>query len=117
MSAGTPTPRTDSILREINEGRVYKNDGPLADFARTLEREADSLRAERDEAVEKLAGRESYRAKNPLGGVARMFDAMADRIRAGENYASVLDDYGLCDAAKLAAAEAQLAAMRAGKNG
>jgi hypothetical protein len=36
-----------------------------------------------------------YAAKNPLGGPATMFDAIADRIRAGEPMDAVLDDYGL----------------------
>ena len=36
-----------------------------------------------------------YAASNPLGGPARMFDAIADRIRAGEEYYSVLADYGV----------------------
>ena len=36
-----------------------------------------------------------YRANNPLGGPAAMFDTIADRIRAGEPMADVLADYGL----------------------
>lgn len=35
-----------------------------------------------------------YAKANPLGGPAKVFDAMADRIRAGEDYYDVLDDYG-----------------------
>ena len=35
-----------------------------------------------------------YARKNPLGGPANVFYAMADRIRAGEDYWHVLDDYG-----------------------
>ena len=35
-----------------------------------------------------------YREKNPLGGPAKVFEAMAGRIRAGEDYYDVLDDYG-----------------------
>ena len=37
----------------------------------------------------------AYEAANPLGGPARMFDAIAERIRAGEEYHSVLADYGV----------------------
>jgi hypothetical protein len=37
---------------------------------------------------------EEYAHRNPLGGVARVFESMALRIRAGEPYADVLDDYG-----------------------
>ena len=33
------TPRTDALLLEINEGRTYDNDGPIADLCRQLERE------------------------------------------------------------------------------
>jgi hypothetical protein len=46
VSSSTPsvrslseTPRVDKLLLEINEGRVYENDGPIADLARELERE------------------------------------------------------------------------------
>jgi hypothetical protein len=37
-----------------------------------------------------------YAAKNPLGGPARVFEVIADRIRAGEDYYAVLEDYDLC---------------------
>jgi|GEM_PF-6577834 len=37
-----------------------------------------------------------YAELNPLGGPAKVFDAMASRIRAGEDYFSVLADYGFC---------------------
>lgn len=33
------TPRTDALLLEINEGRTYKHEGVIANFARQLERE------------------------------------------------------------------------------
>lgn len=36
----------------------------------------------------------AYHKPNPLGGPAKIFDAMADRIRAGEKYDFVLADYG-----------------------
>ena len=36
-----------------------------------------------------------YAAKNPLGGSARVFEVMAERIRAGEDYDAVLADYDL----------------------
>lgn len=36
-----------------------------------------------------------YAADNPLGGPARMFDAIAERIRSGEEYYAVLKDYGV----------------------
>lgn len=33
------TPRTDALLLEINEGRVYTNDGPTAELCRAFEQE------------------------------------------------------------------------------
>lgn len=35
-----------------------------------------------------------YEKQNPLGGPAKVFDAMADAIRAGDSYESVLTLYG-----------------------
>jgi hypothetical protein len=35
-----------------------------------------------------------YRKANPFGGPAKVFDAMASRIRAGDDYHEVLKDYG-----------------------
>lgn len=39
--------------------------------------------------------KKAYEAANPLGGPARMFEAIAERIRSGENYYAVLADYGV----------------------
>ncbi len=36
-----------------------------------------------------------YHRPNPLGGPAKMFDAIADRIRAGDSMKSCIADYGL----------------------
>lgn len=44
------TPRTDALLLEINEGRVYENDGPVANLARELEREIEKLTRARNNA-------------------------------------------------------------------
>ena len=41
-----------------------------------------------------------YAAANPLGGPARMFEAIAERIRSGEDYYAVLADYGVTVEAK-----------------
>lgn len=41
------------------------------------------------------ASPEDYARQNPLGGVARVFEVIAERLRAGENYDAVLWDYGL----------------------
>jgi len=35
-----------------------------------------------------------YHKPNPLGGPARVFDFMADMIRAGEDYNFILTEYG-----------------------
>ena len=43
-----------------------------------------------------------YAKRNPLGGPAKVFDAMASRIRAGEDYYSVLADYGFAVSATVA---------------
>ena len=32
------TPKTDALLRQINEGRVYETEGPEAELCRQLER-------------------------------------------------------------------------------
>ena len=38
---------------------------------------------------------QAYAEKNPLGGPARIFEAMAERVRAGEDFHAVLADFGL----------------------
>ena len=38
---------------------------------------------------------ESYTAANPLGGPATMFEAIASRLRAGEDCQAVMEDYGV----------------------
>jgi hypothetical protein len=39
--------------------------------------------------------REEYARANPLGGPAKMFDAIAARLRAGEPFDEVMHDYGI----------------------
>lgn len=46
-------------------------------------------------ATTSSAAAKEYARRNPLGGPAKVFEAMAARIRAGEEYYSVLDDYDL----------------------
>ena len=41
-----------------------------------------------------------YAERNPLGGPATVFDAIAERLRAGEEYHAVLADYGLAVSAR-----------------
>jgi hypothetical protein len=45
---------------------------------------------------EALADR--YSGENPLGGPAKVFNAMADAIRAGDDYHAVLRQYGFAEA-------------------
>ena len=58
-----------------------------------------------------LLGVKEYREKNPLGGPAKVFDAMADCIRAGDDYSAVLKEYGFCHEAELAKLKALAEAM------
>jgi hypothetical protein len=44
--------------------------------------------------AQRLRRAAKYFGANPLGGPAKVFDAMADRIRAGEDYYAVLADHG-----------------------
>jgi hypothetical protein len=46
---------------------------------------------------EALADR--YSGENPLGGPAKVFDAMADAVRAGDEYHAVLRQYGFAEIA------------------
>lgn len=41
------------------------------------------------------AAQQRYETANPLGGPARLFEAIAERTRAGEDYHYVLADYGV----------------------
>jgi len=50
---------------------------------------------------------EKYAKDNPLGGPAKMFEAIASRIRAGEDYYAVLDDYDLQHKSPPSATEAK----------
>jgi hypothetical protein len=36
-----------------------------------------------------------YKRRNPLGGVAKVFEAVASRIRAGNPLAATMEDFGL----------------------
>ena len=43
----------------------------------------------------KVLRKKAYQAANPLGGPAKMFDAIADRLRAGDSFDAVINDYGI----------------------
>jgi len=109
------TPSTDAHIKDWKSSLKFPDDlDEVIEFARELERElAEAKRIgsfnaeeslkwrtlfqnERDENEwirGELHGIAEYRAANPLGGPAKMFDAIADRIRAGEEYYAVLADY------------------------
>ncbi len=59
-----------------------------------IQRELAEARAECERYRTALLGVKSYREANPLGGPAKVFDAMADCIRAGDSYEAVLKEYG-----------------------
>lgn len=52
------------------------------------------LHAEYRGVAKRLRRAAKYFGSNPLGGPAKVFDAMADRIRAGDDYYEVLKDHG-----------------------
>lgn len=52
-----------------------------------------------------LAEPDQYAAQNPLGGPAKVFDAMADAIRAGDDYHATLRRYGFAEVKALAEPE------------
>lgn len=47
------------------------------------------------EVVKRLRKAEDYHRPNPMGGPAKMFDVMADCIRAGDPVDLVIANYGL----------------------
>jgi len=55
--------------------------------------------------LDALAEPEEYAAQNPLGGPAKVFDAMADAIRAGDDYHATLRRYGFAEVKALAEPE------------
>lgn len=75
--SAAPTPETDELLLEINEGRRYENDGAMADFARKLERERNEARAERD-----AARRMTPIANVQLSGDAEYWKGRADHYQS-----------------------------------
>lgn len=72
------------IAHQIN-GRWPKHDDLGA------RRDHDELR----EVAKGLRKARQYFVPNPLGGPATLFDAIADRIRAGEDMKSVMADHGI----------------------
>lgn len=102
---GPNMPKNDGHIKYLIEYllTVYKRFGNTA-VTNDLQWGAAALHT-RDRQKDRIAELEAlqsatqrsadYAAKNPLVGPARMFEAMAERIRAGEEYMLVLADYGL----------------------
>jgi len=63
-------------------------------------------------ALQPSAPAAEYAAKNPLGGPARMFEAIASRIRAGEDYYEVLRDYDLQHISRATASNERAVALK-----
>ena len=76
QSSDHPT-TADDLLRECLDWGLPED----------LKERIDAAMEERDAAADK------YRKDNPLGGPANMFDAIASRIRSGEEYYAVLADF------------------------
>ena len=78
------------LLTELSEFLEREQDtsdsevGPIPNWAMLLKRDVDA-------AIERIR---VYQHKNPLGGPAKVFEAMADCIRAGDDYHAVLAEYG-----------------------
>ena len=59
---------------------------------------AKTITAIREALAEQPAQQQAYEQANPLGGPAKVFAAMADAIRAGDDYHAVLRQYGYAEA-------------------
>lgn len=92
--------RLAHMLR-TNEGRYQiRRDEAAAELYR-LDAEVRTLRKclfQTQEAAKALAAQVKYQKANPLGGQAKVFQAMADAIRAGDSYESVLLQFGYAEA-------------------
>lgn len=87
---GTDGPRPNAAMSLLSDLRWWRTVLPTKPEAQARTR-AGTTPTERKPSAEAAA---EYAARNPLGGPAKVFEAMAERIRAGEEYYSVLDDYG-----------------------
>ena len=65
-----------------------------ADALLSLSAQLQEKEAECEQLRTDLLGVKEYREKNPLGGPAKVFDAMADCVRAGDDFNGVLKEYG-----------------------
>lgn len=101
------------VVRKLRDWKqVRTKPMPLAHYFAAGCEAADileSLAAKVAELETELLGVKEYREKNPLGGPAKVFDAMADQIRAGDDFNKVIADYGWCPVERAERAEAALA--------
>ena len=80
----------DRAAYEIKIAHQVNNRWPKHDDF-DARRDHDELR----EVAKGLRKAHKYFVPNPLGGPANLFDAIADRIRAGEDMESVMADHGI----------------------
>lgn len=67
---------------------------PIFELENTIREALAHAPSEREQPAQQQA----YEQANPLGGPAKVFDAMADAIRAGDSYHAVLRQYGYAEA-------------------
>ena len=90
MTAPSDTPLTDEKVRDIGLESPFV----YAEFARALERQLSAVKIRREE----------WERQNPMGGTARMLEAMAARLRAGEPFHEVLEDFNMASLEKVSEA-------------
>jgi hypothetical protein len=79
------------VLIEINKLSIGED--AVVALPGEIDGAMDNLRA----AIEQA---EQYQRNNPLGGPAKVFDAMADAIRAGDDYHATLRSFGFVERTK-----------------
>ena len=79
------------LLTELSEFLGDQQDVRDGCDGAQLPNKAMLLKRDVDAALERIL---VYQHKNPLGGPAKVFEAMAECIRAGDDYYAVLAEYG-----------------------
>lgn len=101
----------NEYLKIIEDAKAVAGVGPyfmraetrdMLAFAKMIAARVETYQCEcgADEACEFVRQRDEalaakYATTNPLGGPATMFEVIASRLRAGEDYQAVMDDYGI----------------------
>jgi hypothetical protein len=87
------------LLKSANQLEIAAEEIKIVHFVRGRWLDADpTAKTDYDDlrnTAKELRKAQKYHLPNPLGGPAKLFDAIADRIRAGEDQKSVMDDYGV----------------------